>query len=147
MWMEPDQDSAESDGAARRTRRSWSEEEKRQIVQETRRPGASVSAVARCHDVNANLVFTWRRQFGAEELGGDDSCAFMPVVVSTEGAPSGGQPVACEEAPASPGSVAATPVAVTGRIEIVLAGGRRVIVDKGVNAAALARVIGVLERR
>ena len=32
-------------------------------------------------------------------------------------------------------------------MEIVLAGGFRVIVDEGVNAAALARVIGVLERR
>jgi hypothetical protein len=34
-----------------------------------------------------------------------------------------------------------------GRIEIVLASGARLIVDKEVNAAALARVVGVLERR
>ena len=35
----------------------------------------------------------------------------------------------------------------TGRIEIVLPGGRRVIVDRSVDGPALARVIAVLERR
>ena len=35
----------------------------------------------------------------------------------------------------------------TGRMEIVLAGGRRVIVDQAVDGSALARVIAVLERR
>jgi hypothetical protein len=35
----------------------------------------------------------------------------------------------------------------TGRIEIVLESSRRIIVDQDVTAAALARVIGVLERR
>jgi hypothetical protein len=34
-----------------------------------------------------------------------------------------------------------------GRIEIVLASGRRIEVDAGVDAAALDRVITVLERR
>lgn len=37
-------------------------EEKRRIVAETRDPGASVAAVARRYGVNANLVFSWRRQ-------------------------------------------------------------------------------------
>lgn len=35
----------------------------------------------------------------------------------------------------------------TGRIEIVLGDSQRIIVDQDVSAAALARVIGVLERR
>ncbi len=34
--------------------------ERRQIVEETLKPGASVSQVARAHDVNANQVFTGR---------------------------------------------------------------------------------------
>jgi hypothetical protein len=34
-----------------------------------------------------------------------------------------------------------------GRIEIMLVCGRRVMVDYGVDAAALARVLAVLERR
>ena len=33
-----------------------------------------------------------------------------------------------------------------GRIEIVLTCGRRVIVDSGIDSAALARVVAVLER-
>lgn len=41
--------------------RRWSEEEKRRIVEQTLVPGMSVSQVARHYDVNANLVFAWRR--------------------------------------------------------------------------------------
>ena|ERR1700704_5492722 len=44
-------------------RRFRSREERRQIVEETLKPGASVSLVARAHDVNANQVFHWRRQY------------------------------------------------------------------------------------
>ncbi len=40
------------------------------IVAETRAPGASVSVVARRHDLNANLLFKWNRQDEADELGG-----------------------------------------------------------------------------
>jgi len=37
--------------------------ERRQIVEETLKPGASVSRVARAHDVNTNQVFGWRLQY------------------------------------------------------------------------------------
>ena len=40
-----------------------SAELKRQIVEETMAPGASVARVARAHGVNANQVFAWRRQY------------------------------------------------------------------------------------
>jgi transposase len=43
-------------------RRSWSGALKRQIVTESEEPGASVSVIARRHDVNANQVFKWRRE-------------------------------------------------------------------------------------
>ena len=43
--------------------RQYSLDLKRQIVEETFAPGASVSVVARCHDVNANLVFAWREKY------------------------------------------------------------------------------------
>src|SRR5437899_11797861 len=46
-----------------RRRRSWSVDEKRRMVEESLEPGASMSVVARRHDVNANLLFSWRRQF------------------------------------------------------------------------------------
>nr|CUV47585.1 IS2 insertion element repressor InsA; KpLE2 phage-like element [Ralstonia solanacearum] len=44
-------------------RRRRTAHEKVAIVQETLVPGASVSAVARRHGVNANQVFGWRKQY------------------------------------------------------------------------------------
>ena len=44
-------------------RRHRGPELKRQIVEETLAPGASVACVARAHGVNANQVFAWRRQY------------------------------------------------------------------------------------
>ncbi len=141
-----EEESGRAEGRARRRRRSWSEEEKRRIVAETRQPGASVSVVARRHDVNANQVFAWRRRFRYGELGRAEACAFVPVVVPAE-AMTGAAPGPVVERPAPPDAVAPTPPKPTGRMEIVLVDGRRVIVDKTVNAAALARVVRVLERR
>jgi transposase len=43
-------------------RREWPEVLKRRMVAETLEPGASVSIVARRHDVNANQLFKWRRE-------------------------------------------------------------------------------------
>jgi len=53
-------DTKQQPGAAKR--RQYSEALKRQMVAETLLPGASVSVVARRHDVNSNQLFRWRRQ-------------------------------------------------------------------------------------
>ena len=45
-----------------RQRRECPEALKRQMVAETLEPGASVSIVARRHDVNTNQLFKWRRE-------------------------------------------------------------------------------------
>ena len=57
-WWTP---SEEALAVARRVRRFWSEDEKRRIVAQTCAPGVSVSQVGRRYDVNANLIFKWRR--------------------------------------------------------------------------------------
>ena len=44
-----------------RSRRRHSAELKRQVLAACDEPGASVAAVARAHDLNANLVHKWRR--------------------------------------------------------------------------------------
>src|ERR1700675_398638 len=44
-------------------RRRWPVVEKCRIVEQTLKPGASVAGVALAHGVNANQVFTWRRQY------------------------------------------------------------------------------------
>jgi len=51
-------------------RRQYTLEFKRRLVEETFAPGASVSIVARRHDINSNLVFTWRRRYREGTLGG-----------------------------------------------------------------------------
>lgn len=136
MSVAAEEEPARAEGSGRR-RRSWSADEKRRIVAETFEPGASVSIVARRHDVNANQVFSWRRRFGAEPQ------AFVPVVVSPEPALEPG--VATGEASSAPSEGVPVPsAAITGRMEIVLGCGSRIVVDKTVNAAALARVIAVL---
>ena len=53
-----------------RTRKFRSKQERRQIVEESLRPGASVSLVARAHDVNTNQVFKWRKQYHDGRLDG-----------------------------------------------------------------------------
>ena len=49
------------DGLARRTKRLWTDEEKRSICFQTAAPGVSVAQVARRYAVNANLIFKWLR--------------------------------------------------------------------------------------
>jgi transposase len=62
-------------------KRFRTEQERRQIVEETLRPGASVSVVARAHDVNANQVFHWRKQYreGWFDEAGDKATGLVPV--------------------------------------------------------------------
>jgi transposase len=44
-------------------RRHRSKQERRAVVEETLRPGASVAVIARRHGVNANQVFHWRKLY------------------------------------------------------------------------------------
>ena len=129
-------------GSVGRRRRRWSEAQKRQIVAETCEPGVSVPMVAQRYNLNANQIFRWRRLFREVERAAGTG-RFVPVVV--EGAPSHEAGAATMPPPSE--SVVAVGAPASGRMEIVLAGDRRVIVDRAVDGAALSRVIAVLERR
>lgn len=62
------------------TRRRYSKAMKRQIVEECLMGRESASRVARRHDVNANLLFKWRRQYEAGVFGSPvDAPALMPL--------------------------------------------------------------------
>ena len=77
-------DTKRQPGAAKR--RQYSEALKRQMVAETQVPGASVSIVARRHDVNSNQLFRWRRQLLPKAV--VESGAMLPVsVAADEGRP------------------------------------------------------------
>jgi transposase len=114
-------------------RRRWPEALKRELVAATLEPGASVSIVARRHDVNANMLFKWRRRFAA---------AAPP-------SPAGLVPVAIvPEAPVIPGAmVEPRPAAdkpVTGSIEIALSGGVRVRIKGTVDPVAVTAAVAAV---
>src|SRR5438128_2197464 len=67
------------DSAVANRRRRWPDALKRRMVAETLEPGASVSLVARRHDVNANQLFKWRREF--EAAGASGGTGLVPVRV------------------------------------------------------------------
>ncbi len=112
----------------RRKRRHWDDNEKREIVAQTRVPGVSVSRVARRYDVNANLVFKWLRdpRFSPAD---EDVAEFLPVEVLPE-------PVA----PIIESEIS------TGKIEIQLSNGHRLIVSGAFDPVAVARLLRGLSR-
>ena len=74
-------DTKQQPGATKR--RQYSEALKRQMVAETQVPGASVSIVARRHDVNSNQLFRWRRQLLPKTM--IESGAMVPVEIAPDG--------------------------------------------------------------
>lgn len=75
-----------------RTKRFRSKEERRKIVEETLKPGASVSLVARAHDVNANQVFKWRKQYQEGRLYLEPTSSTLLAVKIRESVPVGPAP-------------------------------------------------------
>ena len=152
-------------GAGRRSRRSWSREEKRRIVDETFCPGSSVADVARRHGLNANLVFNWRKASwatggpsGSTEpstvapVRGDDAADFVPIGVFARADDEGPAVIAGASprpaaSPSPRGAAALCPAMAerVGVIEIELVDGTRLRVDGFVNERALRRVLVALK--
>jgi transposase len=64
-----------------------SKAERRQIVEDTLKSGASVAQIARAHGVNANQVFNWRRLYRAGQLEGESASGQLLPVKVTDAAP------------------------------------------------------------
>src|SRR5204863_5837632 len=67
-----------------RTRRFRTSVQRRGIVEETFKPGASVALIARAHDVNANQVFKWRRMYRQGQLEIPPPSNLLPVKITDE---------------------------------------------------------------
>lgn len=119
-------------------RRRWRDDEKARIVAETLGGSETVSDVARRHDVCPSLVFTWRRQAREGRLGGaGDGLPLLPVTIEgDDGAKTDATAFGSDRSRRA-----------TGLIEIDLGRGRRVRVDRDVDADALRRVLDVLGGR
>jgi len=112
-------------------RRRWSDDEKLRIVLESLETPRAISSTARRHGISRSLLMTWRRAFRPEPMNPDlQQTGFVRAVVAT-----------AETMAAEPGARG------SGRMVIEIGKDRRVIVDAGVDAAALARVLAILERR
>jgi transposase len=107
-------------------RRRWSEDEKLKIVLESLAGPRLVAATARRHGISRSQLLAWRRTLRAERSEGEAVPGFVPAVIVPE------PPTAKPR---------------DDRIEIALTRGRRIILAAGFDAAALARILDVLERR
>lgn len=115
---------------ARRTKRLWTDEEKRSICFQTTAAGVSVAQVARRYAMNANMIFKWLRDpryasdpEAFEDLGDDAPC-FLPVEIVDR-----------------PRNDDRVPTPAHSAIEIDIAGGHRLRIIGSYDPDALARLI------
>jgi transposase len=113
-------------------RRSWSDDDKLRIVEESFIGDRQAAATARRHGICRSLLTTWRRHYRNGELGSSCPGSFAPVTVTTEApASQAGRSDPCRPADC--------------QVEIVLPNGRRLIVPLGVDTEALARILAAVD--
>lgn len=114
------------------TRRSWTREQKRAILDEAEDTTTTVSSVARRHGLTPSLLFRWRRDAWDEEHAASlpVQSAFVPLAL-----------------PAPSAAELRSKVPQDGTIEIELAGGHRLRAQTGVDLALLQGVIAALLAR
>ena len=113
-------------------RRRWSRLEKERLVAASFEPGVSASEVARSSGIHVSQLFRWRKHLCERAVPPAPALIAMTVVPA--------EPVPAETAPVRSRRRA-------GVIEIGLSGGRRVRVDRDVDAEALRRVLAALGER
>jgi transposase len=115
----------------RERRRTWSDEDKLQMLAEAETQGVGLAAVARRHDLCPQQLYTWRRLFrqAAEAARREKPVAFLPVEIS---APTGPAPPSRSKRRVK-------------LVEVTLVGGRRLRVDPDIDPEALRRLVQALE--
>lgn len=114
-------------------RRRFTDEAKLRIVEEGfSGDGRQVSATALKHDVSRSQLYRWRQLLREGRLGGVRVEGFVPAVIT----PDDPMPMPAPLNRVSAGG---------GRMEVVSANGRRVIVDRDVDVDALLRILRGLE--
>jgi transposase len=109
--------------------------------------------VARRHGINTGLLYTWRRQMLAGQLG--EAPRLLPRFARVDTTAARAAPELSDSGPGSPGreTQVAEPVSIPvarsigGVIEITLPSGVSVRVDAQVDGRALGRVLAALEGR
>jgi transposase len=122
-------------------RRSWTLDQKREIVAESLWPALTPTEVARKHAISSGLLYTWRQQLlgGQMTILAPATQGFTRVEMTPAPQP--------PDAPDEQNDLRITPPYPAGLIQIVLPGGVTLRVDAAVDAAALGRVLAVLDQR
>jgi len=118
-----------------KSRRRWSAAEKRRLVAETFVPGTTVHAVARRHEINSSMLFTWRKLLRSElgfAVSAPSAKGFAPVAIAGANATEA-MPATC--ATASP------------MIEIELPDGVRVRITGAAKPALVTALLTTLTQR
>ncbi len=117
-------------------RRSWSDDERREICQQTTVPGVSVAKVARRYAMNANMIHTGLKdpRFASVAEEAVDDAVFLPV--EFDGSTSH-EPVCQKIAPPPPSA----PVSAR-RVVMTLSAGRRILIE---GPTALTSVVSLVQ--
>ena len=118
-------------------RRSWSDDEKREICQQTVPPGVSVAQVARRYAMNANMIYTWLKDphFAPPAVAPEDAIEDVPFIEVA--VPSPDLPVAIDVSGPPP-----VDLLLAMRVDIALSDGRRVLIE---GPTSLLAVVGLVQ--
>ncbi|GAB4363521.1 MAG: transposase [Kiloniellaceae bacterium] len=124
-------------------RRSWPLERKLAVLEEAPRGAESAASVARRHDIRPQQLYRWRRELRQGRLVVEPQEVVPGQAESADGclclqATMGAVPSAARRA-------SRRRTATGSRVEIVLANGRMLRVDAGIEVAVLQQLVGVLE--
>ena len=121
-------------------RRRWSDAEKLRIVEESFSRPRYASTTARRYGLSGALLFSWRKAYREGRLGDGVLDGFVPAVIVPESVAAAASTFANASADRCSSDVGG------GRMEVVSAGGRRVVVGPDFDPQSLLLLLAVLEQ-
>jgi len=128
-------------------RRSWTADQKSQIVAESLGPELTPTEVARKHGISTGQLYTWRQQRLSGQTAVITRAGPRFAEVALAGGPSPAGAAVPQSLEATAPSTPSAPSRPEGLIEVVLPGGVVVRLDAHVDGGALRRVLSALGRR
>ncbi len=136
--------SNEAGRRSRRDYRQWTEAQKRQIVAETEEIGVSVSVIARRHNVNANQVFKWRREYPCKKAGNGSALMPIGVIGKDGGIAAFGDLTKAKPASSSEQRAGKVELSLPKMLEVELRSGTRIRIDADAGQSALQQVLELI---
>lgn len=121
----------------RKTTKTWSEAEATRVLEEQRRSGKSVARFAKDRGLVPERLYWWQRKLGRE--------AREPARRGRQAPRRASAMTFAEVRPRAVANARAGSGAAAERLEVVLAGGRRISVPSGFVAADVQRLIAAVE--